>query len=137
MCSVLLHPQSFSPSLFGKSVDIFRYHDDGDENDEDDDNIRDQDLSTSTRRMALIYCDYYTTILLLQLEACRYFGTFIREYFRLKPVSSTDNITKKQKTSLYDKLGQDFHFPQDKKISFIRPPTRSVCFAEQIKPPTI
>ena len=33
--------------------------------------------------------DYSKTIILLQSEACRYFRTFIREYFWHQPVSST------------------------------------------------
>ena len=34
---------------------------------------------------------------LLQSEACRYFRTFIREYFWHQPVSTTDNITLRNK----------------------------------------
>lgn len=44
VCNVLLLHQSFSLSLFGKSVEMFEDYEDDDENDKDDDNIPHQNL---------------------------------------------------------------------------------------------
>ena len=50
------------------------------------------------------------------------------EYFRLKPVSSTDN-----KIQLGRLTGKTFTFPKDEMIVYAWPPIQSVCYTEQSK----
>ena len=89
MCSVLLPLQSFSPSLIGKSGDIFEDYEDDDENAKDGDNILYQNLfpnalGDDTDRLPIwMECKIYDVGMAMRVRenaATTNIRAYIREY---------------------------------------------------------